>query len=220
VQIAIWRRWILFGLILCLRTSPSKAEDGRPAELVVAVHNHAGVSANTLAQAERTASLIFQQAGVDVDWANCDRPAGEGQIAPSCHVTEFPRHLQLSIARRSKNLTESVLGVSFLAEDGSGCYSDVFLEPTEELHEKLHVINLGTLLGYVMAHEIGHLLLGTNSHSEAGIMRPQWNGRDLANASKGELHFTQAQGQTMRARVAASSWRNERVIITTASGRN
>jgi hypothetical protein len=220
VQIAIWRKWILFVLILCSRAFPAKAEDGRLPELVVAVHNHAGVSANTLAQTERTASSIFKQAGVDVDWANCDLPAEEGQIASSCHVTEFPRHLQLSIARRSKNFTESILGVSFLAEDGSGCYSDVFLEPTEELHEKLQAIDLGTLLGHVVAHEIGHLLLGTNSHSDVGIMRPQWNGRDLANASKGELHFTQAQGQTMRARVAASLGRNERVVVTTGSGRN
>jgi hypothetical protein len=217
MQIAIWKRWILFGLILCFRAFPAKA---RPPELVVAVHNHAGVSASTLAQAERTASWIFKQAGVDVDWANCDLPAEEGQIASSCRVTEFPRHLQVSIARRSRNLTESILGVSFLAEDGSGCYSDVFLEPTEELLEKLRVINLGTLLGHVVAHEIGHLLLGTNSHSDAGIMRPQWNGRDLANAGKGELHFTQAQGQTMRARVAASLCRNERVVVTTGSGRN
>jgi hypothetical protein len=222
VQRAIWKRWILFGLILYLRAFSAKAEDGRPPELVVsvAVHNNAGVSASTLAQAERMASEIFKQAGVDVVWANCDLPAEEGQIASSCHVTEFPRHLQLSIARRSKNLTESVLGVSFLAEDGSGCYSDVFLEPAEELHEKLRVINLGTLLGHVVAHEIGHLLLGTNSHSDTGIMRPHWDGRDLANASKGELHFTQAQRQTMRARVAASLCRNERVVVTTASGRN
>jgi len=220
VQIVIWKRRILFGLILCLRAFPSRAEDRRPAELVVAVHNDAGVSANALAQAERTAGWIFKQAGVDVDWANCDRPAGEGQIVSSCHVTEFPRHLQLSIAQRSRNLTESILGVSFLAEDGSGCYSDVFLEPTEELHEKLHVISLGTLLGHVVAHEIGHLLLGTNSHSDAGIMRPHWNARDLANAGKAELHFTPAQGRTMRARVAASLWRNEREVVATASGRN
>jgi hypothetical protein len=225
VQRAIWKRWFsfaLFGLMLCLRGFPAKAEDGRPPGLVVtvAVHNNASVSASTLAQAERMAGTIFRQAGVEVVWANCDLPAEEAQIASSCHVTEFPRHLQLSIARRSKDLTESILGVSFLAEDGSGCYSDVFLEPTEELHEKLHVINLATLLGHVVAHEIGHLLLGSNSHSDAGIMRPHWDERDLANASKGELLFTQRQGQTMRARVAASLCRNERVVVATVTGRN
>ena len=215
----IWKRCILLGLMACLREFTAWAEVARPPEVfvTVAVHNHAGVPANTLAEAERTATSIFRQAGVDVDWANCDLPAEAGQIVSSCHVTEFPRHLQLSISGRSMNLTESILGISFLAEDGSGCYSDVFFEPAEELHERLHV-NLGTLLGHVVAHEIAHLLLGTNAHSATGIMRPHWNERDLENASKGELLFTRAQGQTMTARVAASLCRTERVVIGAGAG--
>ena len=171
--------------------------------MTIAVHNRADIPANTLAQAELTASSIFKEAAVEVRWVNCEPSAiAARKIAPSCQVTEFPKHLQLTIARRSKTLTDSVFGVSYLAEDGSGCYSNVFFKPAEELHERLHV-NLGTLLGHVVAHEIAHLLLGTNSHSDTGIMRPHWNERDLANASKGELLFTEAQGQTMRERLAA-----------------
>ena len=205
MQREIWRRYILIGLFVCLRAYPLRAENARPREVVVtvAVHNHAGVSWNTLAQAERTASSIFKQAGVDVDWANCDLPAEAGQIVSSCHVTEFPKHLQLAIARRPKNLTESVLGVSFLGEDGSGCYCDVFFERVEELHERFNV-NVGSLLGDVIAHEIAHLLLGTNAHSDSGIMRPHWSEQDLVSASKGHLLFTPGQGQTMREKVSAS----------------
>jgi hypothetical protein len=216
----IWRRRILLGLVLCLEGVPAWARDGRPPGVfvTVAVHNHAGVPANTLAEAERTASSIFKQAGVDVDWANCDLPVEEGQLASSCHVTEFPRHLQLSIARRSKNLRESVLGVSFLSEDGSGCYSDVFFEPAEELHERFNV-NLGPLLGDVVAHEIAHLLLGTNAHSDTGIMRPHWSKQDLVNVNKGHLLFTQAQGQTMRKKVSLSLCRNDRGLMVARSAR-
>jgi hypothetical protein len=172
--------------------------------VTVAVHNRADIPANTLAQAELTAGSIFNEAGVEVHWVNCEPGVDAAlKIAPSCRVTEFPKHLQLTIARRSKSLTDSVFGISYLGKDGSGCYSTAFFEPAEELHERLHV-NLGTLLGHVVAHEIAHLLLGTNSHSDSGIMRPHWNERDLANASKGELLFTQAQSQTMRARLAAT----------------
>lgn len=217
----ISRKCILLGLILCLRGFPARAEDGRPPGdfVTIAVHNHGGVPANTLAQAERTASSIFKQAGINVSWANCEVPDESLQIASSCRTTEFPQHLQLVIARRSKNLTGSIFGISYLGEDGSGCYSNVFFEPAEELHERLHV-NLGTLLGHVIAHEIAHLLLGTNSHSDTGIMRPHWNERDLANASQGELLFTRAQARTMRERVAASLCRAERISVAVASGRN
>jgi hypothetical protein len=217
----IWKRCILFGLILCSRGFAVRAEDGRPADVFVtiAVHNNAGIPSNTLSQAERTSSSIFKEAGVNVDWVNCELPAVAVQITASCRITEFPRHLHLTIARRSKNLADSILGISYQGEDGSGCYSNVFFEPAEELHERLHV-NLGMLLGHVVAHELGHLLLGTNSHSDTGIMRPHWNERDLANASQGELRFTRAQGQTMKERVAASLCRTMRISVAAASGRD
>jgi hypothetical protein len=221
VRKEIWGRCILLGLILCLKGIPAWAEEGRAPDGVVtiAVHNRAGVSANTLAEAERTASLIFKQAGVKVNWANCELPDDGTQSALSCHTTQFPKNLQLVIARRSRNMTDSIFGVSYLGEDGIGCYSDVFFEPAEELHERLHV-HLGTLLGHVVAHEIAHLLLGTNSHSETGIMRPHWDGRDLANAGKGELLFTRAQSQRIRGRVSASSCPTERALVAAGSGRD
>jgi hypothetical protein len=53
----------------------------------------------------------------------------------------------------------------------------------------------------VMAHELGHLLLGINAHSSTGIMRPVWNDDDIVAASKGNLYFTQAQGQILRTRL-------------------
>jgi hypothetical protein len=207
-------------LALCFEGIPAWARDGRPPGvfLTVAVHNQAGVPANTLAEAERTASSIFKQAGVDVDWVNCDLPAEEGQLASSCRVAEFPTHLQLSIVGRSKNLRESVLGISFLSEDGSGCYSDVFFEPVEELHERFNV-NLGPLLGDVVAHEIAHLLLGTNAHSDTGIMRPHWSEQDLVNANKGHLLFTPAQGQTMRKKVSLGLSQNDSGLVVARSGR-
>jgi hypothetical protein len=216
-----WRKCIFLGLILSFGAFRAWAEDEQSGDVFVtiAVHNHAGVAANTLVQMERTASSIFKEAGVNVDWVNCDLPPVAVEIAGSCRITEFPKHLQLTIARRSKNLTDSVFGVSYLGEDGSGCYSNVFSEPAEELHARLYV-NLGTLLGHVVAHELGHLLLGRNAHSDTGIMRPHWNERDLAKAGKGELLFTRAESQTMREKVAASFCRTERVVVVSASGRD
>ena len=37
----------------------------------------------------------------------------------------------------------------------------------------------GTLMGRVIAHELGHVLLGTLSHSSEGLMRPIFNTRDV-----------------------------------------
>jgi hypothetical protein len=52
-----------------------------------------------------------------------------------------------------------------------------------------------------MAHELGHLLLGSNGHASQGIMRPRWQHEELVKAAMGTLVFTPEQAQRMSARV-------------------
>jgi len=70
---------------------------------------------------------------------------------------------------------------------------------------------LPVLLGRAMAHEIGHLLLGTHSHSSKGIMRPFWSDRDLRLVASPYLLFTPDQSRQMKTRLAAraQAWRAE-----------
>jgi hypothetical protein len=56
------------------------------------------------------------------------------------------------------------------------------------------------ILGHAMAHELGHLLLGMNSHSRDGLMRAQWNRGDLAEAVRGNLLFSAQESTRMRSR--------------------
>jgi hypothetical protein len=55
------------------------------------------------------------------------------------------------------------------------------------------------VLGSVIAHEIGHLLLGLNSHSGSGIMQKRWQPSQVRQAVTGNLLFTENQGNLMRA---------------------
>ena len=59
------------------------------------------------------------------------------------------------------------------------------------------------ILGCVIAHELGHLLLGSNSHSCAGIMRSRWGLTQLREALMGSLFFTAEQARVMQAQVNA-----------------
>jgi len=51
----------------------------------------------------------------------------------------------------------------------------------------------------LIAHEIGHLLLGPNGHSSGGIMQPQWEPRQVRHLMMGTLLFTTEQAKLMRA---------------------
>jgi hypothetical protein len=94
---------------------------------------------------------------------------------------------------------QSTLGMSFQSADGKGCYADLFQEATLELQVESHV-GVAIILGHAMAHELGHLLLGTNSHSSAGLMQAHWEPRDLAQAAKGHLLFSAEESTQMRSR--------------------
>jgi hypothetical protein len=62
-------------------------------------------------------------------------------------------------------IAESTFGISFLGGNGSGRYADVFYVTAQRL-SKIFQVNVGYVLDHVMTHELGHLLLGNNAHSQ------------------------------------------------------
>ena len=58
------------------------------------------------------------------------------------------------------------------------------------------------ILGRVTAHEIGHLLLGTNSHTVHGLMQAKW---DLRVPHPTEWRFTSADAAKIRSRLLPRS---------------
>ena len=63
--------------------------------------------------------------------------------------------------------------------------------------------DMDDILGCVIAHEIGHLLLGRNSHSANGIMKSPWSPEDFQLARKRSLRFTPEQAERMHGQVLA-----------------
>ena len=47
----------------------------------------------------------------------------------------------------------------------------------------------GTVLGYLIAHEVGHLLIGPGVHSPHGLMKGKWSSKDLEEMQRGQLLF-------------------------------
>ena len=86
-------------------------------------------------------------------------------------------------------------------EDQFSKYAYVFSHRAKEIADRVGADAGGLLLGHLIAHEIGHLLLGPDRHSSTGIMRPKWSRKDAKVASSGELLFTRAQGRRIRAQV-------------------
>jgi hypothetical protein len=165
--------------------------------LHVSVYNDASISSASLDQAELYASRIFLQAGVQVVWLRCP----QAEFSVGCSEAVYPTHLHVRILNASRSLNSSAVGLSFLSADGEGCYADLFYAPVADLHNTTGIPS-HVILGHALAHELGHLLLGTNSHSSKGLMRARWDIRNLEDAERGKLVFSAAQSLRITSRLA------------------
>jgi hypothetical protein len=59
------------------------------------------------------------------------------------------------------------------------------------------------VLGHLIAHEIGHLLLGPGRHSSTGIMSFPWSQSVLRQIARAHLSFTADETELIRERLAA-----------------
>jgi len=64
-------------------------------------------------------------------------------------------------------------------------------------------VSRAVVLGHALAHEVGHLLLGKDSHSPNGVMRALWTEKELLNASAARLLFLPQQAAVIRTEVMA-----------------
>jgi hypothetical protein len=155
------------------------------------VYNDAGVPARVVESAKETAERIYRDAGVAVAWKDQSEGAEGG--------TE----LFVRIVRRSLNLPGEDFGIAFVGIDGRGSQADVFYSGIEQLTNNKSV-KPAQILGHVMAHEMGHLLLGMNSHCSFGIMQGHWTYQQLGQMSKGIMKFDKRQAKTIGARLSSA----------------
>jgi hypothetical protein len=183
------------------RNSAAKGNPGiRSADLkmLVRVDNHAGISANKLKFAESEAAKIYAKAGVDLEWHQCPVTVHAESADAACATPLTPSDLRLRIVDSVK-----LKGVHASSEASGYAFGDLALVQLQYL-QKLPTPSeyfRDMMLGRVIAHEIGHALLGPE-HSYQGIMQARWGNEQLLRAAS-ELVFTPDQENALRLAVKA-----------------
>lgn len=174
-------------------------------QVTVFVYNDARIPEDILYRAERQAAKTFQQAGVAALWLNC---SAFGK--PSCDGLDRPDHLVLRITPNViSSISDSAFGIAFVGDDETGRNADVFWKRVQQIQQTAKV-DVSLILGSVMAHEMGHLLLGSRSHAVSGLMRARWQPDELRLIRMGALQFLPEQGQRMRTKLERTLERSER----------
>jgi predicted aspartyl protease len=187
-------------LVLVVSSSDGVARAAhQPSSAVnILVYNYANVPAAVLSTAQREASRILGASTVELNWVEC---------APASTTNQKCLH---GWTKQSPGL-RLITGFNKYQDREFG-HADIPVLATiyyEKLVQRVHAesadSDLGIVLGALMAHELGHLLLEDSRHSTVGVMEPCWGRAQISSARGGKLLFTAQQATTLRRRLERSA---------------
>jgi hypothetical protein len=201
------RQGLVLGMILvagfmtgawpALGKTNAKDKSGEQPRISVWVFNFARVPDSTLTRAENLATEIFRAAGVEIAWTNCNLATTDLPENPHCDESLHRLHLEVRVL-------PDIPAVPCTAERPMGvALGDLASVSHRRVREDANDFRVmpQVVLGPVLAHELGHLLLGPNSHSEKGIMRLRWQPEDYTPPFLRGWSFTPEQAQSIRTEV-------------------
>jgi len=172
--------------------------------VTIQIHDYWHVSNRSLAHARDFVTATYKQIGVRTEWLgvvqqNEQRP---GSTPPHAATARLPIAqitviiLTPKMAARG-HIEEDALGFAAVPEDGMGRIAYAIYDRVRDTAARA-AMNEDDLLGFVMAHEIAHLLLPRGAHTETGLMRGHWNVRDFQQTDVLKLGFSPQQASVMR----------------------
>jgi hypothetical protein len=202
---------LILGLLFAIssawakQSSPTVSTD-EGQQITIGAYDYAHAAPDAVLKAERVTDGILQVAGVSIVWLACSADESSPRN-PACANLVGPTKLTLHIipkdAAARLRLESEVFGIAVEGRVGGfACDAWVFYDKISEAAEQTG-LSLPQILGAVIAHELGHLLLGANSHSKIGLMRARWTREVLVAADLGELGFSDAERARIRNSVLA-----------------
>jgi hypothetical protein len=190
-----WLRLSTVALLLPLAGAGIQAAHEAPT-LRAFTYDLAGLPPGVLARAHEVADRVFHAAGLELRWCTYNR-AGVLEDSPEpCRGPLAHSDLALRILpRRERELrflasgaTEhyEILGHAICVAGGEGKYVSIYWKSLLRMAGTSEA-RVALLLGYTIAHEIGHLLLGDHT---TGIMASDWAGKDVIAAPEHEFLFS------------------------------
>jgi hypothetical protein len=162
----------------------------------VKLFDDAAVGNGVLHIAEQTAASILRTASVEIVWLRC-RSIDRSNMT-LCEAPRGALEMHILPEPLTTDSHKDTLGIALL-HDGAGDRAAVFFSRSREVAARgAGGIEVAQVLGCAMAHEIGHLLLRSGTHSREGVMRSDFQTADFRKAVRHELTFTSAQCDLIR----------------------
>jgi hypothetical protein len=140
---------------------------------------------------QETAARLFEHIGVRMRFT-ATLPVQADAAVIMLHIRKRP----------PRGLPLNVLGAASIAQ-GQVQRAFVFFDRIIEFYPVDRDTDTGVLLGYAIAHEVGHILRAAPGHSLDGVMKACWKQNDIAPMLQEVMAFNKTDAQRIRAVHAA-----------------
>ena len=166
--------------------------------LLVSIDKSVPIPLSLLSNSQGLASMIYSRVRIRLNWQS---ETGNDLQPPACgQGSTVPDFIVRFEPRAPRSLSHAALAMA-MPYASSGVRIVIFYDRVFPLFNG-HCASEATILSYVLAHEIGHVLQGINRHSDVGIMRARWTDSDFAEMGRGVLVFTREDEQLLRRRLS------------------
>jgi hypothetical protein len=184
------------------RAASLKERTGK-ALVTVRIYDGFGLPVDDITAARAEADRILREAGIEPVWLHCSAVAEQWRGSRArCEMGVGPDEIVVRLLRSSPPDSASgrvPLGEALIDREAhTGSLATVFADRVATTSDRAGANPRG-VLGRVIAHEIGHLLLGSNQHAAHGVMRAIWTDLELRRALGLEWHFSASEARRMHA---------------------
>lgn len=188
---------LLLALILSNRLLAADGDEERAVS--IRIHDYAHIEDAALARAQEVVSGMYGAIGVRTDWLE-PLQQSDGVFDRVGALDSTPSDLVVIIltsAMADRVIPDGTIGFAAVERGVGGRVAYVIYDRVRDFAGDTTVDDM-RMMGIVMAHEIGHLLLTHQSHSAGGLMRGRWQQSEFRSARPHDLQFSEPQASEIR----------------------
>ena len=191
---------VFFGTLVLTHPGTTALAEGPEAvqTLVLIVENKAAIPMDVLEGARAHVERIYRHSGIQIIWSAEGRKPSP-RDAMQLTVVIVPECFNRNICQ-SNSAMGSAVGAEGHGAKRAYIFADrVFILILWGFVKRMPIVHPEALImGHVIAHEVGHLMLPSPGHTDDGLMRAELNLHSIEEALRGDLLFTYRQEEEMR----------------------
>jgi hypothetical protein len=188
-------------LLLLALAGDARGLSAQAAALQVQVYDYTGLSPAALHAFITRTQETLTGAGILVEVDACPRGLSTSCESRRGSFRQVVIRVVAEVPRNNREARWQHLGQSIATHDG-GTYASVFLNLAEEEAAETNLPRM-LILSYAAAHEVGHLLLGDEAHTQQGLMKADWESDEFRAIAQNRFRFSPEQTRELKRRYGA-----------------